>query len=84
MENFTDRKGKVVKWINNTWGAVNYYPEGTFNVPPLKAFIHISKVISVEKPQMGSRIVFDIGPRRSPKEWPEALRVRVITSAEAL
>jgi hypothetical protein len=83
-ENTIDLKGKVVKWVDNTWGMINFYREGVFDEAPRKAFVHISKVISVEKPQMGSYVVFDLGSARSPKEWPAALKVRVITRAESL
>ena len=84
VENTVDLKGKVVKWCD-TWGVVNFYREGVYNEPPRKAFIHISKVVAgTPRPEMGSRVLFDLGFPRHESELPQALRVRVITNSEAL
>lgn len=70
------QKGKIVRWVNQcNWGIVNFYISG--EEVPRKAFVHLSKVISAEKPQMGSRITFVLGPARSESELPQALQVEV-------
>jgi hypothetical protein len=79
MENI-EIKGKVTKWLpDKNWGVVNYYT-GDFNAAPSKAFLHMNNVISTEKPELGSRIMFVLGPPRSATELPVALKVRVIPS----
>jgi hypothetical protein len=84
VENTIDLKGKVVKWCD-TWGVVNFYREGIYNEAPRKAFIHVSKVVAgTPRPDMGSRVIFDLGPARSATELPQALRVRVATSSDVL
>jgi hypothetical protein len=84
VENTIDLKGKVVKWCD-TWGVVNFYREGVYNESPRKAFIHVSKVVAgTPRPEMGSRILFDLGAPRHESELPQALRVRVATSSEVL
>jgi hypothetical protein len=75
-------KGKIVRWTTVNWGIANYYVGGESD--PRKVFIHLSKVISAEKPKMGSYIVFDLGAPRSENELPQALQVRVITRSEVL
>lgn len=75
-------KGKIVRWTTQNWGIANYYINGEFD--PRKVFVHSSKVVSADKPKMGSYIIFDLGPARSVTELPQALRVRVITSSEAI
>jgi hypothetical protein len=75
-------KGKVVRWTTSNWGVANYYINGESD--PRKVFVHSSKVVSPIKAKMGSYIVFDLGPARSTNELPQALRVRVITTSEAL
>jgi hypothetical protein len=75
-------KGKVVRWTTSNWGIANYYINGESD--PRKVFVHTSKVVSTDKPKMGSYVVFDLGPARSTNELPQALRVRVITTSEAL
>jgi hypothetical protein len=75
-------KGKVVRWTKSNWGIANYYINCESD--PRKVFVHSSKVISTTKAQMGSYIIFDLGPARSINELPQALRVRVITTSEAL
>lgn len=84
MADTIELKGKVVKWVQNSWGVINFYPDSDFTSAPKKAFIHRNNVISAEKPEMGSRVMFVLGPPRSATELPAALRVRVITSSEAL
>jgi hypothetical protein len=70
------QKGKIVRWVSQcSWGIVNFYIPG--EEVPRKAFVHLSKVISAEKPQMGSRITFVLGPARSESELPQALQVEV-------
>lgn len=85
MDNTLELKGKITKWLDQAnWGVINFYPDSDFSAAPRKAFLHISNVISAEKPQMGSRVMFVLGPPRSATELPAALRVRVIVSAEAV
>lgn len=70
-------RGKIIRWVDQShWGIANYYIHG--EASPRKTFIHISKVISDEKPQMGSRIAFNVGPARFAGELPAALNVEVI------
>jgi cold shock CspA family protein len=69
-------RGKIVRWTSCSWGVANYYVSGESN--PRKVFVHVSKVVGDEKPQMGSRIAFDLGPARSASELPAALKVEVI------
>lgn len=86
MENTTEveLKGKVVKWLpDKRWGIINFY-QGDFNSAPQKVFLHLNNVISKEKPEMGSRVMFVLGPRRSPTELPAAQKVRVIPSPAAV
>jgi len=72
-------RGKIVRWVSKCgWGIVNFYPEGGTNDAPHKAFFHISKLIGVEQPQLGSRVSFELGPARSASELPQALNVEVI------
>jgi hypothetical protein len=76
-------KGKIVRWTTcNRWGIANFYVNR--EPDPRKVFVHISKVVSADQPKMGAYIVFDLGPARSENELPQALRVRAITSSEAL
>jgi hypothetical protein len=75
-------KGKIVRWTTSNWGIANYYTNGESD--PRKVFVHTSKVVSADKPRMGSYIVFDLGSPRHESELPQALRVRVITNSEAL
>lgn len=85
MENTVELKGKVTKWLDQArWGVINFYPDSNYDAAPRKAFLHLNNVISAEKPQMGSRVMFVLGPPRSSTELPAALRVRVIVSAEAI
>jgi hypothetical protein len=85
VENTVDLKGRIVRWVaDKNWGIINYYPENGIGEAPRKAFFHSSSVVSVEKPKLGLCVVFNLGPARSPAELPAALKVRVITSAEAL
>ena len=84
-ENKAELKGKVVRWVERAnWGVINYYPEYSATEPPRKVFLHISRVVSAEKPQLGSRVIFNLGPARSATELPTALNARIIRSAEAL
>jgi hypothetical protein len=84
-ENKFELKGKVVRWVvDKNWGVINFYPEGGTNDAPRKAFLHISKVTGDVRPQMGSRVIFDLGPARSATELPQALRCRVIATSEVL
>jgi hypothetical protein len=84
VETKVDLKGRVVKWVaESNWGLINFYREGGAYEAPRRAFLHISKV-NGERPQMGSRVIFDLGPARSANELPQALRVRVVTSSEVL
>lgn len=77
-------KGKVTKWIaEKHWGVVNFYT-GDFNAAPRKAFLHSNNVISEQKPELGSRVMFVLGPPRSATELPVAIRVRVIPSPAAV
>jgi hypothetical protein len=76
-------KGKVVRWTtSNKWGIANFYVNQ--EPDPRKVFVHVSKVVSADQPKMGSHIIFDLGAPRHESELPQALRVRVITSSEAL
>ena len=82
LENTVDLKGRVVKWLpDKNWGLINFYREGGSNEAPRKVFLHSSKVTGDARPQMGSRVIFDLGPARSANELPQALRVRVRESA---
>jgi hypothetical protein len=84
-ENTVGLKGRVVKWLpDKNWGLINFYREGGAYEAPRKVFLHSSKVIGDVRPQMGSRVIFDLGSARSANELPQALRVRVITSSEVL
>jgi cold shock CspA family protein len=70
-------RGKIIRWVDQShWGVANYYIHG--EAGPRKVFVHVSKVVSDEKPQMGSRIAFNVGPARSASELPAALNVEVI------
>jgi hypothetical protein len=70
-------RGKIVRWVDQSnWGIANYYVNG--EPGPRKVFVHTSKVIGTERPQMGSRIAFIEGPARSASELPQALSVEVI------
>jgi hypothetical protein len=70
-------RGKIVRWVaQSNWGIANYYVNG--EAGPRKVFVHGSKVVSDEKPQMGSRIAFNVGPARSASELPAALNVEVM------
>ena len=78
MESVNELKGKIVRWVNQSHcGICNYYSSG--ESAPRKVFVHISKVVSVEKPKMGSRIEFVLGPARSESELPQALHVKVVS-----
>lgn len=77
MESVQQLRGKIVRWVDQShWGIANYYVNG--EVGPRKVFVHISKVVGTERPQMGSRIAFVLGPARSISELPQALSVEVI------
>jgi hypothetical protein len=68
--------GKIVRWTDNNWGTARYYAADESS--PRKVFVHMSKVVSVEKPQVGARIEFVVGPARTEHELPQALRVKVL------
>ena len=72
-------KGRITRWVGGKWGIANFYRK-SFDSAPEKVFVHVSKVVTEEKPQMGSRILFQLGPRRSPTELPAALQIKVISS----
>lgn len=83
MENTTqvELKGKVTKWLpEKHWGTINFYESGDFSGAPRKAFLHINNVVSTQKPVLGSRVMFVLGPARSATELPAATQVRVIPS----
>jgi len=78
-------KGRIVRWDGKAgWGIVNFYPENSGSSAPHKAFLHKSKIVSNEKPELGACVIFDLGPGRSPSELPAALNARIIRNAEAL
>ena len=86
MENTTQvvLKGKVTKWLpEKHWGTINFYESGDFSGAPRKAFLHQNNVISKEKPVLGSRVLFVLGPARSATELPAAIQVQVIPSPAA-
>jgi hypothetical protein len=85
VENAVEIKGRIVKWVDQLqWGIINFYSEGGISDAPRKVFLHASKVISTEKPKMGSCVMFILGPARSANELQAALKVRVITRSEAI
>ena len=76
MEEQKEIIGKIIRWTDQNWGTARYYV-GNESLPR-KVFVHISKVVSVEQPQVGSRIEFIVGPPRLAHEMPQALRVKVL------
>jgi hypothetical protein len=68
--------GKIIRWTERDWGTARYYVADESS--PRKVFVHMSKVVSVEKPYVGARIEFVVGPPRFEHELPQALRVKVL------
>jgi hypothetical protein len=76
MESQKEVIGKIIRWTDQNWGTARYYVADESS--PRKVFVHLSKVVSVEKPHVGARIEFTLGPARLAHELPQALRVKVL------